>query len=78
MFLPSAWLSDYAAVLLVKRDWGRVARFGMSYLAESCLHGCEQTDRFVYLGRTICVDGEKVDREITSGIYRAWKIGMAP
>ncbi|CAB1110695.1 unnamed protein product [Ectocarpus sp. CCAP 1310/34] len=32
----------------------------------------KQTDRFVYLGRTICADG-KVDREITSRICRAWK-----
>ncbi|CAB1118453.1 unnamed protein product [Ectocarpus sp. CCAP 1310/34] len=32
----------------------------------------KQTDRFVYLGRTISADG-KADREITSRSCRAWK-----
>ena len=32
----------------------------------------KQTDRFVYLGRTITVDG-KVDKEIASRICRSWK-----
>ncbi|CAB1109306.1 unnamed protein product [Ectocarpus sp. CCAP 1310/34] len=32
----------------------------------------KQTDRFVFLGRTISADG-KADREITSRSCRAWK-----
>ncbi|CAB1096177.1 unnamed protein product [Ectocarpus sp. CCAP 1310/34] len=35
-------------------------------------HTYMQTDRFVYLGRTISADG-KADREITSRSCRAWK-----
>eukprot|EP00752_Nemacystus_decipiens_P017313 g15509.t1 len=50
-------------VLAAERDEGTISVSGQTY---------QQTDQFVYLGRTITADG-KADKEIVSRICRAWK-----